>query len=369
MRKNPVVTFGEIMGRFMPPGHLRLRQAMPGSLDLTFGGAEANVAVSLARLGLPARYVTALPEGALTDACLDDLRGHGVDGSCVKVTREGRFGLYFVERGANQRPSTVTYDRDGSTISITPASSYGWDELLADARWLHTTGITPGISERAADATLGAVRVAASRSIPVSFDLNFRKKLWRWEPGTDSRSLAGRVVREMLPHVTVLIGNEEDAEDVLGIRAGESRVDAGELDVDRYPEVARHIAGDFPNLRKIAITLRESVSADYNRWGAMLYDVATGASCFAPTTDGVYTPYEIRNIVDRVGGGDSFGAGLIRMLAADDAPQDASGDETALRFAVAASCLAHSIQGDFNLSSYDEVLALANGSGSGRVIR
>jgi 2-dehydro-3-deoxygluconokinase len=362
----PVVTFGEIMGRFMPPGHLRLRQVMPGSLDLTFGGAEANVAVSLARLCLPARYVTALPEGPLTGACLDDLRGHGVDVSGVRVTKEGRFGLYFVERGANQRPSTVTYDREGSAISIASASTYDWDRVLEDARWLHTTGITPAISERAAEATIEAVRTASARSIPVSFDLNFRKKLWRWEAGTDPRALAGRVVREVLPHVTVLIGNEEDAEDVLGIRAGESRVDAGELDVDRYPEVARQIAREFPNLRKIAITLRESVSADFNRWGAMLYDVGSGTATFAPTTDGVYSPYEIHNIVDRVGGGDSFGAGLIRILAAGDSD---AGDETALRFAVAASCLAHSIEGDFNLSSYDEVVALATGSGSGRVIR
>lgn len=369
MDTRPVVTFGEIMGRFMPAGHLRLRQAMPGSLDITFGGAEANVAVSLARLDMPARYVTALPEGPITVACLDDLRGHGVDVSGVRVLPSGRFGLYFVERGANQRPSTVTYDREGSTMSVAPASTYSWDEILGGARWLHTTGITPAISERAAEATVDAVREAARLSIPVSFDLNFRKKLWRWEPGTDPKTLAGRVVREILPYVSVLIGNEEDADDVLGIKAGETRVDAGQLDVGRYPHVAAQIAEQFPNLRKIAVTLRESLSADYNRWGAMLYDTAAAHPTFAPTVDGAYAPYEIRDIVDRVGGGDAFGAGLIRMLADDTPLGDAHDDDTSLRFAVAASCLAHSIGGDFNLSSYDEVLALANGSGSGRVIR
>lgn len=365
MNKTHVVTFGEIMGRFQPAGHLRLRQVIPGSLDLTFGGAEANVAVSVARLGIPSRFVTALPDGPLTEACLAQLRGFEVDVSGVQVTDRGRFGLYFVERGSNQRPSTVTYDRDGSSVSITRSSAYPWETLLADARWFHVTGITPAISAIAAEATMNAVKAASAAGVPVSIDLNYRKKLWRWEPGTAPRELAGRVMREILPYVDVMIGNEEDAEDVLGIRAGESSVATGRLDVARYPDVAARIAEQFSNLRKVAITLRESISADHNRWGAMLYDTASRTPTFAPMRDGEYRPFEIRDIVDRVGGGDAFGAGLIRMLAGDEEADDAS----AVNFAVAASCLAHSLSGDFNLSSYDEVAALAGGSGSGRVVR
>lgn len=360
-----VVTFGEIMGRLVPPGNLRLQQVMPGSLEFTFGGAEANVAVSVSRLGLPARFVTALPAGPLTEACRDELRGYGVDVSGIQITESGRFGLYFVERGANQRPSTVTYDRDGTAVSIAPTSTYPWDDLFADARWFHTTGITPAISETAAEATLAAVKAARARGVTVSIDLNYRKKLWRWQPGTAPGTLAGNRMREILPFVDVLIGNEEDAEDVLGIRAGETKVESGKLEIEKYPDVAKQIAGQFPNLKKIAITLRESFSADHNNWGAMLYDVASGTEVFAPTVDGRYRPFEIRDIIDRVGGGDAFGAGLIRILAGEKNPTD----ENALSFAVAASCLAHSVTGDFNVTSFDEVMALVGGSGSGRVVR
>ena len=360
-----VVTFGEIMGRFQPPGHLRLRQVMPGAIDLTFGGAEANVAVSVARLGLPSRFVTALPDNPLTDAVIDELRGFGVDVSAIQVTKSGRFGLYFVERGANQRPSTVTYDRDGSAISITPADCYPWDEILSDARWFHVTGVTPAVSRMASDATAAALKAAARHGVPVSIDLNFRRKLWAWEPGTTPGALAGRVMRELLPYVDVLIGNEEDAEDVLGIRAGDTSVESGRLDVDRYPDVAARIAEQFPNIRTVAITLRESLSADHNKWGGMLYDCASKTASFAPTVDREYSPVEIRDIVDRIGGGDAFGAGLIRILAGDEEATD----EFAISFAVAAGCLAHSIAGDFNLSSYAEVMALVGGAGRGRVVR
>ena len=365
MTRTHVVTFGEIMGRLAAPGHLRLRQVLPGSLEFTFGGAEANVAVSVSRLGLPTRLVTALPDGPLNDACRDELRGYGVDISGIQTTESGRFGLYFVERGANQRPSSVTYDRAGSAIATAPASLYPWKDLFADARWFHTTGITPALSASAAEAVLAAVKAAHAQGITVSMDLNFRKKLWRWESGTDPKDLAGRVMREILPFVDVLIGNEGDAEDVLGIRAGGSEVESGKLEIEKYPEVAARIAEQFPNLKKVAITLRESISADHNNWGAMLYDIATTSHVFAPMREGQYRPYQIRDIVDRVGGGDAFGAGLIRILA-DDTDHD---DEYALSFAVAASCLAHSTSGDFNLATFDEVTALVGGSASGRVIR
>jgi 2-dehydro-3-deoxygluconokinase len=360
-----IVTFGEIMGRLCPDGFLRLRQSLPGRLDATFAGAEANVAVSLAYFGAPARFVTALPDHELTDACLANLRGFGVDTTHILRRKEGRLGLYFVETGANQRPSVVVYDRDHSSVSLTPGDAYAWDAILAGAGWLHFTGITPSLSKTSAEATLVAARRAKAAGCTVSCDLNFRKKLWRWEPGTAPGALAGRIMRGLLPFIDVVIANEEDAHDVLGISAEGADVHAGKLDVAKYQGVAERIMREFPNVRQVAITLRESHSASHNSWGAMLYDVATKQAHFAPSRDGAYRAYEIRNIVDRVGGGDSFGAGLIFAL---NTPELAAPAQ-AVAFAAAASCLAHSIQGDFNFTSRAEAEALMRGSGSGRVVR
>lgn len=360
-----IVTFGEVMGRLAPSGFQRFRQALPGPLDLAFGGAEANVAASLAQFGAHARFATALPGHAIADACIGVFAGLGVDTSKILRTREGRLGLYFYENGANQRPSAVIYDRSHSAVSLTPASAYDWPGIFEGAGWLHLTGITPALSHTAAETVLHAARAAKEGGLGVSCDLNFRKKLWAWEPGTDSKKLAGRVMSEILPHVDVLIANEEDAADVLGIHAENSDVESGKLDVSKYPAVAKKIAGQFPNIAKVAITLRESLSASHNNWGAMLHDARSGESHFAPLRDGNYQPYEIKNIVDRVGGGDSFGAGLIFALNTPElsAPQEA------VAFAVAASCLCHSIPGDINHTSRAEVEALMRGSGSGRVQR
>lgn len=352
------------MGRLCPPGHKRFIQTMPGNLEITFAGAEANVAASLATFGAPARFVTALPDNAIGDACLNTLRGLGVDTGCI-VRAGDRLGLYFVEKGANQRPSTVIYDRDHSAIAEAPADAYDWQAAFAGAGWLHTTGITPAVSRAAFEATLTAVRAAKEAGLTVSCDLNFRKKLWRWEPGTAPKDLAGRCLREILPSVDVVIANEEDASDVLGIEAEGSDVESGKLDTGRYPEVARKIVAGFPGIRQVAITLRESLSASHNNWGAMLYDAEGGSAFFAPTADGAYAPYEIRNIVDRVGGGDSFGAALLFALNTSDL----AAPETAIRFAAAASCLAHSIEGDFNFTSRAEAERLMGGNASGRVVR
>lgn len=360
-----IVTFGEVMGRFAPEGVLRIRQATPGPLNLTFGGAEANVAASLAQLGASARFVTALPQHAIADSCVGFLAGLGVDTTGILRTKQGRLGLYFFENGANQRPSNVIYDRAHSSVSLTAAAEYDWDAILAGANWLHTTGITPALSKTAADAVLHAVKTAKQKGLTVSCDLNFRKKLWTWEPGTSSRSLAGKTMRAILPYVDVLIANEEDAADVLEIHAAETDVESGHLAIDQYPAVAREIARQFPNVSKIAITLRESISASHNNWGAMLYDVAADKVAFAPLKGGNYEAYQIRNIVDRVGGGDSFGAGLIYAL---NTPE-LSTPEKAIAFAVAASCLCHSIVGDVNFTSRAEVESLMGGSGSGRVVR
>lgn len=360
-----VVTFGEIMGRLAPEGKLRFGQSLPGRMNFTFGGAEANVAVSVAGMGGQARFVTALPANPIADACVAQLRGLGVDTSSIVRTRGGRVGLYFLEQGADQRPSNVVYDREGSAVALTPPEQYDWNSILAGAAWLHVSGITPAVSKNAADATLAAVRAAKAAGLGVSCDLNFRKKLWNWEPSLKPRQLAQKTMREVLPSVDLVIANEEDAADVLDIRAGDTDVHAGKVAADKYPAVAREIVRQFPNVSRVAITLRQSISASHNNWGAMLYLAAQDRAHFAPTRDGQYQPYEVRNIVDRVGAGDAFGAGLVFA----SLTPDLSEPQTALAFATAASCLAHTIEGDFNVSTRGEIEALAKGSGSGRVVR
>lgn len=365
---NPkVVTFGEIMGRLAPPALQRFTQALPGTLEFTFGGGEANVAASLAQFGMNAAFVTALPEtNAVADACVQLLRGLGVDCSGILRTPRGRLGLYYLETGANQRASNVIYDRAGSAVDLAPPETYDWTALLADANWFHVTGITPAISANTAAATRVAVQAAKAAGRTVSCDLNFRGKLWKWEAGTTPRALAERTMRDILPSVDVVIANEEDAEKVLGIQAADTDVESGELAIAAYAGVARDIVRQFPHVTKVAITLRESFSASHNNWGAMLYDAATGETHLAPSAeDGSYAPYEIRAIVDRVGGGDSFAAGLIFGLLCPDYPTAAD----ALRFAVAASCLKHSVLGDINYATRSEVDSLMGGAASGRVNR
>lgn len=359
-----IITFGEIMGRMAAPGFLRFGQCLPGTIDVTFAGAEANVAASLANFGAEAEFVSALPPHALGDACLASLRTKGV-GTQYIVRRAGRLGLYFLETGANQRPSQVIYDRTGTSIGNATADEYVWEAIFQDAAWFHISGITPAISRAAAATSMVALKAAKAANVTVSCDLNFRKKLWRWDDDLQPRVLAEKTMRELLPLVDVVIANEEDCHDVLSIQAENTDVHAGRLSVDRYPEVAQRVVADFPQLSQVAITLRESVSASHNNWGAMLYDVASKQSYFSPQQDGTYQPYEIKNIVDRVGGGDSFAAGLVFALTTPEL----AAPEVAIRYATAASCLAHSIVGDFNFSSRGEVEALMSGSGSGRVIR
>jgi len=361
-----VLTFGEVMLRLTPPGQLRLGQCLPGTLMTGFGGGEANVAVSLANLGNAVTFMSALPDGPVTAAFLAEMRRYGVDTSRLRLGGEGRFGIYFVETGSNARPSVVVYDRTGSSIALASAESYDFPAALDGVDWVHTTGITPSLSKAAFEATRLLVKEAAARGIPVSVDLNFRKKLWRWDATQAPKALAQACMTEILKSVTVVIANEEDAADVLGIHASGTSIEDGQIAAEAYVEVAREICERFPNVERVAITLRESYSADHNNWGAMLYERTSDTACFAPLDgEGSYRPYEIRDIVDRVGGGDSFGAGLIHALRSERfrAPKDA------IRFAVAASALKHTISGDFNLVSEAEVEALMNGSGSGRVQR
>lgn len=361
---NTVVTFGEIMGRLASPDNLRLRQTR--QFEVTYAGAEASVAVSICNFGGNARYVTALPKHALAEATMDSIRAVGIDTQYVLRTDKGRLGLYFLETGANQRPSNVIYDRADSAIAITPASAYDWESIFKGASWLHLSGITPALSKNAAEATLVAAKKAKAAGASVSIDLNFRGKLWNWDNSKTARELAQETMRTILPFVDVIIGNEEDCHDVLGIKAGETDVHSGKLDTSRYPDVARQVVKQFPNVSKVAITLRESLSASHNNWGAMLYEAATNTPSFAPlNAEGNYQSFEIKNIVDRVGGGDSFAGGLIFALTTPEL----AASNIAVKYAVAASCLKHSIKGDFNFSTRNEVEALMEGSASGRVVR
>ncbi len=340
-----VVTFGEIMLRLAAPDGVRLAGAQV--LDATFGGGEANVAISLAGFGVPARFVTRVPANDLGEGAVRFLRGFGVDTSGVAV-EAGRLGVYFLEPGASQRGSRVVYDRADSCTARAGADAYDWASLLAGARWFHTTGITPALSSTAAEATLAAVRAARAAGATVSVDLNYRAKLWSWG------AAAGDVMAGIVAEADVLIGNEEDAEKVFGIRAPGSSVGEGRVDATGYASVATQLAGRFPQLRTIAFTQRGSISASENTWSGVIW---------TPDAFHVARSYRIAPIVDRVGAGDSFAAGLIYALLEERSL------EAALEFAVAASCLKHSIRGDVNQVSVAEVDALATGSGSGRVDR
>lgn len=361
-----ILGFGEIMMRMAPGGHLRWRQCLPGPVHVTWGGGEANVCASLAMLGAPSRFITALPANPLSEGIQATLRGLGVDTQHILWRKTGRVGIYLVESGANQRGSTVLYDREYSAISLAKPEEYHFDAALDGVTWLHVTGITPAISEQACQSNLALVKRAKQRGVRVSCDLNFRKKLWTWRSGTGARQLAGEMMPHVLEHVDLLIANEEDAADVLGIHAGTTDVTKGQLDVRSYEQVAREIVARFSSIQLVAITLRESLSADHNNWGGLLYDAQTERTHLAPLdADGRYQPYEIRDIVDRVGGGDSFAAGLLYALTS----QDLSSPEQAIRFAIASSCLKHSILGDFNYVTKEEVIGLMGGNASGRVVR
>jgi 2-dehydro-3-deoxygluconokinase len=342
----PVVSFGEVMLRLAPPGFERFLQSP--QFIATFGGGEANVAVALSGFGYPARYVTVLPPNhPISDAFIGEMRRFGADASFI-VRGKGRFGVYFVEPGANQRPSKVVYDRDYSSIALAKPGDIDWQKTFAGAGWFHVTGITPAISETSAMLAMEGARTARQMGLTVSCDLNFRKNLWKWG------KKASEVMPELFRLTDVGIANEEDCQMALGIQAGVD-VHSGELEHEQYRKLTDTVLREFPNLTALAVTLRESKSASHNGWSA----------CLNTRKEFLLSRhYEITHIVDRVGGGDCFAAGLIFGLLT------MSGDpQAALEFAVAASCLKHSIPGDFNRFSAEEVIALIKGGGSGRVQR
>ena len=341
-----VVTFGEIMMRLSPPGYLRFTQAR--SFDVIYGGGEANVAASLANFGVPVDYVTRLPQNDLGDACIQYLRQYGV--GVEKIVRGGnRLGIYFLEMGAVQRGSKVIYDRADSAIATIETGMIDWQSVFADADWFHWTGITPAISAGTAAVCLEAVKTAREMGLTISCDLNYRSKLWKWG------KKPGEVMPELVNYCDVAIGNEEDADNVFGIKAPDTDVAAGKVDADKYRFVCEALNERFPSLKTIAITLRGSISASHNKWSAVMWD--EGSFFSGPS-------FDVTHIVDRVGGGDSFMGGLIYGLLTYK-----NNDQKALNFAVAASCLKHTVYGDFNQVTVDEVEKLMGGDASGRVAR
>ncbi len=338
------ISFGEIMLRLKALGHERFFQSP--SLEATFGGGESNVAVALANYGLDAGFVTALPENDIAEACIRELRGFGVDVSGIR--RSGsRMGIYFLETGANQRPSKVIYDRADSSIAQCCPGDFDWADIFQGAKWFHITGITPALSQSAADLSLEACKAAKAAGVTVSCDFNYRGKLWKYGKS------APEVMQELVRYVDVGIANEEDCQKSLGISV-DVDVHSGELETSHYENLSEKVLESYPDMAMIAITLRESRSADTNGWSACLRD----REAFMLSRH-----YEITDIIDRVGGGDSFASGLIAGLGLYEEHQQA------LEFAVAASCLKHSISGDFNRVSLDEVRNLMKGDASGRVQR
>ena len=343
-----IVTFGEIMLRLATPGYLRFSQT--NELSATFGGGEANVAVSLANYGMDAEFVTRLPENDIAAACVKDLHKHGVKTDHI-VYGGDRMGIYFLETGAVARASKVVYDRAHSAISEIKPGMIDWEQVLAGADWFHWTGITPAISQGAADVCLEAIQTANRLGIPVSCDLNYRKNLWKYG------KKASEVMPDLVAGCDIILGNEEDAEKVFGIKPEgfDVTATAGEVTAAEFESVCTQLMQRFPRARKVIITLRGSINANHNTWGGVLYD---GKQLFQSPR------YDITHIVDRVGGGDSFMGGLIYGLLTY--PQD---DQQALNFAVAASCLKHTIYGDYNEVTVKEVENLMKGDGSGRVSR
>ena len=337
-----IITFGEIMMRLNPESYLRFSQA--AKFEATYAGGEANVAVSLANYGMNAAFVSKVPAHDIGQCAVNALRTYGVD--TTHMVRGGkRLGLYFVEKGASQRPSKVIYDRADSAIAQAVPADFDWDAIFEGADWFHWTGITPALGGNLPQICLEACKAAKAKGITISCDLNYRNKLW-------TREEARKVMSELVKYVDVCIANEEDAKDVFGIQAENTDISSGKLNHEGYISVARQISQQF-GCKQVAITLRSSLSAFDNDWAGMLY--SGGQAYFSPT-------YRI-HIVDRVGGGDSFGGGLIYALLTEKAPQDA------INFAVAASCLKHSIEHDFNLVTVAEVENLAKGNASGRIQR
>ncbi len=359
------LAFGEIMLRLSPRGVSSLAQALPGNLEATFGGAEANTAVALAALGGEASFFTFLPGNPLGRACLAALRAAGVDTAKVVLSPRGRMGIYFLEKGTGPRPSRVVYDREGSTLASAGPGEAEWERILEGVDWIHLSGITPALSRGAAELVRECAAQAAERGIPYSLDLNYRSRLWRWEEGVKAEALARRVLPPIAAGASLVLGNEEDAARVFGLAVEGLDLARGEIDPAAYADLARRTATKCPAARFVAFSLRRSLDASRNLWGGMLFDVEAGKAHYHPVDEeGRFRPLEISPITDRVGAGDAFAAGLLfglfhrRALPAK-----------ALALGVAAGALAHTFPGDWLFAGLEEVEALAGGETSGRIKR
>ena len=345
-----LVGLGEVMARLTVPSRGRFGQAVPGMWQMSLAGAELNVAVGYVQLGGEAAFVTALPEHGIADGVLREIRGLGVETGQVVRSAEGRLGLFFLEAGSGHRAAQVIYDREGSVFSRVEPGNYDWDGVFAGAGRLHLSGVTPAISRNAAEVAMRAVEEAGVRGVPVSFDMNFRRRLWQWEPGKGAEELAAETVRRLMPGVDLFIGGVDDVAMLTG------DPEAGRAG---HAAAARLLVERWPNVKRVAMTMRESITATRQRLGGMLYEAEGDVVTMGPVT------YEMTEIADRLGGGDAFAAGLLTAL--DDSELRVA--EKAVAFAVAASCLAHTVPGDFALVSRGEVETLMRGGGGGRVVR
>jgi 2-dehydro-3-deoxygluconokinase len=353
-----IVTLGEIMARFAAPGFQRFAQCMPGSMEVTFAGAEANMAVGIAQLGGEASFVTALPRNPLADACLANLRALGVDTRHVVRTQDGRMGLFFFEQGVNQRAGQVIYDRDGSTMAITPVQTYDWSEIFKSASWLMVSGITPAISRSAAEVTKSAMMQAQDMGLKVALDINYRSKLWRWDPAQQPRQLAMQTLRDLLSHVHLLIGGPAD---IAALRGGDESVQQ----TADLTALATELCAEFASLRMVAMTRRQGDDGGSTSFAGLLHLRDEPLSYLAPLQNHGSGWHVVPRIVDRLGAGDAFSAGLVFALS----HPSLNHPQRAISFATAAGCLAHSIDGDYLQASFDEVHELAGQLANGRVRR
>ncbi len=355
------MTFGEVMIRFSPPGLNRVIQSLPGSIEASYGGAEANAAVQVAMLGGNVDFVSSLPVGDVGDSCLNYLKGFGINIDSVVRSELGCMGSYYLETGANQRPSVVEYHRTGSTFSLLPKNNYNWSEIINGAEWVLISGVTPAISKSACGAVMDAIETANKLGVKVCFDLNYRMKLWRWDPKSTPMQLASQVLKQCVQKSDLVIGNEQVFSNVLGVSTKTSSQD---LTV-RTKDLASQIIKSFPNLSYVALNMREILSATHNRFGLSLYDKSTNVSVVAPLNKTDYFPYEITNIVDRVGAGDALAGALLYGLC----NLDTFDHQHVAEFAAAAGCLAHSIVGDFSFINKKEIENLLTGNSLGGVVR
>lgn len=360
-----IVTFGEILLRFEPKHFKRLTQNIPGEMQVTLAGAEANVAVALAQLGEDVSFVTSLPGNSLTDACIAQLRSYGVETSDILQCDYGRFGVFYHEKGVAYRPGTVLYDRDFSAISQTEPEQYPWEKIFKYADWFHISGITPALSEPAYKAAIHSLDIAADKGLRVSCDLNYRSKLWRWKQGVSPGELANEIMSELLSKVDLLITNEYQLREVFNIGIGNKISHSDLSPPKRASLVAEKVIDRFPNIQHVGMAFRESSTASSSYYGGVLYDSQSNSSYSAPVRDEKFHPYHIQQIVDRVGAGDAFAAGLIFAMRSEDYKNP----EDIIAFAAASGCLAQTIQGDFNHITRDEIESLLAGSESGWIQR